>query len=510
MERLRRLILLLFFSLFFITIYAQQEKANRAIKQENSLYDYVENFINSVPQHTDSLIAAVDYSIAFAKDSTVKSQIAGYLFNKFSTSGIMGQESVAIYISKNYFLNGLLTWQGQGGIELLKFYTEFNEHSLIGMQAPQLNLKSTNGNNLPLTSLKNRYTIIYFFDKECSACKEGLPELKEIVRTYSHLSLGVYAVYANNDSSGLSKFISNNFKNQELNNWHFAYDPTMESNFHKLYNVIATPRIFLLDRDKKIIGRNLNNSTLKELLNQEQSSISKSFKLAQEFIEGYLSIFDLKDTTEVKEAFEPLFIRLSNENLDMYNAVFYQLFEYLSTQQEQYMKNAALFLANNYILPYKELWFDNWFIETRVPKVRDRIINNSIGAKLPTPTLYTHKERKKAIKANKYKYTYLYFFNTDCAICKPFSYEIKNIYKELKRNNVQVIAIYTGTNREQLKEYLKEFKPPWKVLYQGSNSQTPLHNIFEIEFVPQTYLLNRDGIIIAKTINTIQLLKLLK
>lgn len=509
MEKLHKLFFLLIFSLSFITIYSQQQ-ADTTIKQEEILYKYIDSFIDSVPQQTDSLIAAVDYSIAFAKDSTVKSQIAGYLFNKFSTSGIMGQESVAIHISKNYFLNGKLPWYGQGGIELLKFYTEFNEQSLIGMQAPELHLKSITGQILPLYSLNKRFTIIYFFDKECSVCKEGLAELKEIVKSYSHMSLDVYAVYVQTDSSELSKFINENFNNQELKYWHFVLDPTMESNFHKKYNVITTPRLFLLNREKKIVGRNLNNTSLKTLLSQEQNSISQTFNLAQEFLEQYLSIFDFRDSTEVKEAFDPLFLRLSKENLDMYNALFYLLFEYLSTQEEQYMKNAALTVSEKYILPYKELWFDNWFIYTRIPQIRAKIISNSPNSKLPSFTFYNIRGKEKIIKPNKYKYTYLYFFNTDCAICKAFSYEIKKIYRELKREKVQVIAIYTGQERDNLIEYLKEEKPPWKVLYQGLNPEVDLHTIFEVEAVPQTYLLNRNGIIIAKTINTIQLLKLLK
>lgn len=510
MEKLHKIILLIILTLSFVTIHAQQEKADSAKKQEESIYNYIDNFINSISQNNESLIAAVNYSIAFAKDTTVKSQIAGYLFNRFSTSGIMGQESIAIYISKNYFLNGQLPWYGQGGVALLQLYTEFNEHSLIGMQAPELNLNRANGQYLSLSSLKERYTIVYFFDNECKACNEGLPGLKEIIKTYNHLSLDVYAVYTQSDSNRLNEFINKNFEAQERSNWHFVYDPLMESNFHKLYNVLVTPRLFLLGRDKKIIGRNLSNSSLKELLEQEQNSISQTYKLAENFIGQYLSIFNLKDSAEQMEAFEPLFNRLSKENLDMYNAVFYQLFEYLSAQEEQYLKTAAVFLAKNYILPYKELWFNNLFVSNRVPAIITKITNNSVGAKLPSPTLFTSTGSKRSWSKIKPNYIYLYFFNTDCAVCKPFSYELKKIFGRLKKQKVKVIAVYTGTDNKELITYIKEERPPWNVLYTGSDPQVPLHELFETEYTPQTYLIDTNGIIIAKGINTIQLLKLLK
>jgi len=507
MKKICKSLLILFFSLSFVSIYAQQEKD---LQLKKSIYEYVDDYIDLVPHTPDSLKSAVDYAIAFAKDSTTKAQIAGYLFNKFSTSGVMGDETIAVYISKNYFLNGLLPWYGDGGIALLKLYTEFNENSLIGMRAPELNLSTTNGRLLSLTSLKKRHTVIYFFDKDCNACKKNLPKLKEIIKAYSHLSLEVYAVYTENDSSSLNEFKSKNFNKEELLNWHFVYDPLAESNFHKLYNVLITPRLFLLNRGKKIIGRNLDNNSLKELLSKEERAISDAYSLAEEFIEKYLSIFDFKNSTEHKEAFEPLFYRLSTENLDMYNAVFYQLFEYLSIQEEQYMKTSAVFLAENYILPHKELWFNDLFIESRVPTLIAKIKQNSLGAKLPSPTLYTLKGKKRTLTQKKSKYIYLYFFNSSCAICKPFSHEIKKIFKQLKRQKTRVIAIYTGTDIEELKEYIKEESPPWEVLYQGANPERPLHDYFEIAYLPQTYLLNRDGIIIAKGINTIELKELIK
>lgn len=518
MKRICKSIILLILSLSFVSInaFAQQEKNEQIHSQEETLYKSIDNFIDSIPRNTDSLIVAVNYAIAFSNDLIVKSHIAGYLFNKFSTSGVMGDETIAVYISKNYFLNELLPWYGQGGIALLKLYTEFNESSLIGMKAPELNLNTTDGRYLPLTSLKKRYTVIYFFDNNCTACKEGLPGLKEIIKTYSHLSLDVYAVFSQSDSSSLNEFKKNNFSSQEQINWHFVYDPLAESNFHKLYNVLITPRIFLLDRNKKIIGRNLSNDSLKELLIQEQRAISESYTLAENFIAQYLSIFDFKDSTERKEAFEPLFNRLSSENPDMYNAVFYLLFENLCGQEEQYMKATAVFLANNYILPYRGLWFNDWFINTRIPATIAIIESNAPGAKLPTPTLFTSpnllfpKGHKTKLNPQKSKYTYLYFFNPDCSVCKPFSFELKKIFKDLKQQGVTVIAIYTGTDVTTLRKYIKEESAPWKILYPGISPQTPLHEIFETEFTPQTYLLDRDGIIIAKSINTIQLLKLIK
>ncbi len=98
MKKICKSFLLLLFSLAFIQLYAQEKRAVQIVEQEESIYKYIDNYIDWVPHITDSLIVAVDYAIAFAKDSTTKSHIAGYLFNRFSTSTIMGDETIAIYI----------------------------------------------------------------------------------------------------------------------------------------------------------------------------------------------------------------------------------------------------------------------------------------------------------------------------------------------------------------------------------------------------------------------------
>jgi hypothetical protein len=41
------------------------------------------------------------------------------------------------------------------------------------------------------------------------------------------------------------------------------------SHFREYYNVYTTPQVYLLDKDKKIIGRRLNAEILEEILEHE-------------------------------------------------------------------------------------------------------------------------------------------------------------------------------------------------------------------------------------------------
>ncbi|MDP3435663.1 MAG: redoxin domain-containing protein, partial [Bacteroidales bacterium] len=400
------------------------------------LYQAIDNYLLSVPAHIDSMIKACDYLIGQSNDSTTKSMIAGYLFNHFSSSGFMGFENVAVYIAKNYFLNERLKWNGEGGVTLLRLYTEFNENSLLGMSAPELQLSGADLRPLSLRELPERYTIIYFFDDECQLCKEKFPELKQTVDQYRYLNLAVYAVFTRSDSDKLSKFISDNFGSAVgavESGWRFVHDPGSMSDFHKLYNVLKTPQMFLIDSDKKIIGRDLDNKALKTLLDAEAEKIAYYFSQAEAFVPKYLEIFNLGDSADLKDAFTPLFERLTKESREIYNAVFYNVFEHLWVQDDQKTKDAAIYAAKNFILPYPSLWYDKKFINERVPAVIARIESNRVGADAPSIKLYNSKGRLVNLTGRRSPHTLLYFFNTGCAICKPFTFELKQIYPQLKK-----------------------------------------------------------------------------
>jgi len=48
--------------------------------------------------------------------------------------------------------------------------------------------------------------------------------------------------------------------------WINAYDPLLKSDFTKLYCIKSIPKLFLLDKDKKIISKDINVSLLEVLL----------------------------------------------------------------------------------------------------------------------------------------------------------------------------------------------------------------------------------------------------
>lgn len=492
------------------SLYGQEQNPARNNSNIIKLNGYIDNYISMTPMHRDSLIRSCDYLISFSTDSLIKSHIAQYLFEKFYSSKLMGMESVAIHIAKNYYLNKKLVWPDKVGFIALQVFVEFNENSLLGMDAPELNLEDLHGNTVSLRNTPSEYTLVYFFDDQCPTCKKELPAIKEIADKYEASGLMVYAVYTESNRENFATFVKQEFTGSEKN-WIFTWDQDFDSNFHKLYNVMKTPQIFLLDKRKVIIGRNLDSHALEQLLKTEIAARESLDKNISQFLDKYLLNFNLTDSSELKSAFDPLYERtLNSNNNETYTSIFYQLFEKLWRAATEPYESAAIYLAENYIIPKKDLWWDKSIPEDYVPKIVYRIKSNRIGSVANDMTVYDTRNNPFSLGSIKSKYTVLYFYSPDCAMCKPFSYELKKIFKSLKKRGATIVAVDVTSDVASFAGYLKKNKYPWPSYRVGEEQQLDLYYKFQTLEVPMIYLLDNNRKIIAKSINTITLTQLVK
>ena len=124
----------------------------------------VEQYLRMIQySHTDTILAKVNNLINAGDDEQTKSFMAYTAYNFFYNSPLMGQEGIAVKIAQEWFLNDKLPWPNQEGKFMLKAFVEFNKHSLIGMEAPELELQDSSGRKISLNSLQAEYTILYFY-----------------------------------------------------------------------------------------------------------------------------------------------------------------------------------------------------------------------------------------------------------------------------------------------------------------------------------------------------------
>ena len=288
-------------------LFSQTRQISGADSLRQKVDSHISSFLSTIPIHPDSLSAASDRLIAAGESNNLSSYIAGRLFMIFKDSGIMGLESVSVYIAQKYFLSDTLTPpDGLNKSEILLF-VEFNKHSLIGMDAPDLVMTTPSGIHKSLKeSLGSKYTVLLFFDDQCTICKTELPELLKISKFTDYEGLSVFAVFTHPDTSRLRNFIAGLPVN-DIINWTFVSDPAYSTDFPRLYNVVKTPHIFFIDNSGKIRGRNLSSSSLDELLSKLYENDKEFSEQASRFAAAYIEAIDFEDSVSVKTSISSLF-----------------------------------------------------------------------------------------------------------------------------------------------------------------------------------------------------------
>lgn len=228
---------------------------------QEKLDTYFKKMILQIP---DSLINPMIQVIEKSKkNEEVYHYVFLYLLNEANQSQIMGMDKVFVVLSEKYILNDSKTWLDTSVVRKIRERVTAVKPNLIGNLAPELKLQDSEGNFYSLRQMNGRYTLLYFWEPDCSHCQKTTPALnKDLYQELKNKGVDIYAVLTQNNKEKWMKAIQE-YKIQE---WTNVWDPMYTSNFRKLYDITSTPIIYILDRNKKIVAKRLDvDSSLKFL-----------------------------------------------------------------------------------------------------------------------------------------------------------------------------------------------------------------------------------------------------
>lgn len=224
-------------------------------------------FKNSILQIPDSFLRPTVALIEKAKASEEMFRyISLHRLNAAITSEVMGMDKIFVGIAERYFLNGKAPWLDSAAIAKVKEKVMVTKPNLIGNLAPELKLPDSEGMFYSLRQMNSKYTVLLFWEPNCSHCKKTVPQLyKDLYLPLKDKGIDIYAVCTQNKREEWLKAISE----YQLFDWTNVWDPLLTSNFRSLYDVFSTPVIYILDQKKKIIAKRLDVEIAVKFLNNQ-------------------------------------------------------------------------------------------------------------------------------------------------------------------------------------------------------------------------------------------------
>ncbi|UZR93195.1 redoxin domain-containing protein [Chondrinema litorale] len=138
------------------------------------------------------------------------------------------------------------------------------KNTAIGEVAPDIELQSPEGKDISLSSLRGKYVLIDFWASWCGPCRQENPNVVRVYNKFKDKGFEIYGVSLDRDKNAWNKAIEKDgltwLHVSDLNFWNSEVVP--------LYNIEGIPMTVLLDKDGKIIAKNLRGKALEDKLTE--------------------------------------------------------------------------------------------------------------------------------------------------------------------------------------------------------------------------------------------------
>lgn len=132
----------------------------------------------------------------------------------------------------------------------------------VGRMAPAFSMADTTGNAFTLASLKGKYVLVDFWASWCGPCRKENPNVVKAYNEYRDKNFEIVGVSLDDKKANWLKAI-----NADKLTWiHVSDLKGWQNEAAKMYAVSAVPMNFLLDKNGKIIAKNLRSEELHKKL----------------------------------------------------------------------------------------------------------------------------------------------------------------------------------------------------------------------------------------------------
>lgn len=219
-------------------------------------------FTKVIYQIPDTIITEADRVIALAKpNKETYKYVIWYLTFTFETTKVMGFDEIFVHMVDDYYTTGEAYWADSSVIKSLEKRATALHNVLIGNQAQNLILIDTSGSFRSLYHEVAPYTVVLFYEYDCSHCRHEIDELQS---WYNDNDIGfeVFAVCVDTSLTQWKKFVID----QKLTWVNVNGTRSITPDYHDLYDISMTPTIFLLDEKKKILAKRIKTEQLRPFL----------------------------------------------------------------------------------------------------------------------------------------------------------------------------------------------------------------------------------------------------
>lgn len=231
-------------------------------------------FREVISPNPDSTIKQVEHLLLLSRSEP---EMFKFLLNWFTDEYInpkfMGQDKVFVHLFEKYHSKGVSDWLNEKQLNAISNRAYMVMSNLVGEKAADLQMTGLTGNVTNLYKIPANYTVVVFWDPTCGHCRTEVPKLDSLYQNkWKQEGVKIFAVLSDHDQKAKwEDFISEH----KLTDWTNVYETEAQQkavesskkpSYKQLYDVIQTPTLYLLDKDKRIIAKKLSLEQMDDMI----------------------------------------------------------------------------------------------------------------------------------------------------------------------------------------------------------------------------------------------------
>jgi len=269
-------------STFAYTYYKNHFWDNFNFKDDRLIFTPI--FDGKLTEYFSNLVIPIPDSMNYEADELLKKSPKGSELFKYSlywlsknaeNNKVMGMDEVFVYLVENYYMKGDAFWLDSTALTKYEDRAKKIAPNVLGNVAPDMTLQDIwTLQDQKLSEFKAKYTLMIFWSPNCGHCKTEVP-LIDSVYNAKLKDMGVKVFSIATDEAELSK-IQKHVEEMHIKDWKNVVDVNAVYGGYKGdYDVVGTPKLYLLDENKVIIGKGLDHNNILDVLEWHEKKLAK-------------------------------------------------------------------------------------------------------------------------------------------------------------------------------------------------------------------------------------------